>query len=384
MLEDGQLARILILTTDITETRLAEVALEKPRQQRDTKVRELHSAFSTEPAILEQLADVAKETLREAEGLRTSEDLADPGGKLHRDLHTLKGNSGTLDFDHLASAAGALEDLLASVRTHPDPGDWEKWRGLLPELAGAIERLEGLREKRNEGSAGSLSVNRERFDSILGLLHAEGIDGPTAALRLEALDAVPFSRCCAHYPRLLKSQAERLGKTEPELNIHGAKQLIPRSIVRVFDTCLVHLIRNAIAHGIEDDATRASRGKSRWGKIDISAEIGDEWAVLSVSDDGAGIDTERLVQKALEAEHLSETEASALSDQDKLDLVFRVGLSSRESVDELSGRGVGMDAVKHTVERQGGTIAVRSRLGEGVEVTIRLSIRKPELPGVYE
>ncbi len=379
VLEDEQLARILLLTTDITETRLAEDALERAREQRDIEVRELHSAFGTEPAILEQLVDVAKDTLREAEGLRSLEDLADPGGKLHRDLHTLKGNSGTLDFDTLASAAGDLEDVLAGVRSHPDPGDWEKWRQLLPGLAQAIEHLEGLREKRNAGSVGSLSVNRERFNAILGLLRADSLDGPEAATRLEALDSVPFGRCCTHYPRLLKSQAERLGRAEPELNIHGADQWVPRSLVPVFDTCLVHLIRNALAHGIEDDHVRATRGKSRSGRIEITAEIGEQWASLSVSDDGGGIDVERLVQKALAANHLSQADVAALGDQDKIDLVFRAGLSSRESVDELSGRGVGMDAVKHAVEQQGGTIAVQSSVGEGVEVSIRLPIRKPEM-----
>ncbi len=384
VIEDEHLARILLLATDITAAKSTEDALEKARAQRDAEVRELQSVFTTEPSILNHLLDVARETVREVEAARIREDFTDPSGRLFRDVHTLKGNAGTLDFDDLANAAGALEDALTGARANADSEARETWRHLIAELERAIDRLQGLMHKFDKGSARSLTVDRDRFAAVVGLLHAEGIDGPTAALRLEALDAVDFGRFCQHYERLVAAQSLRLKKTLPEFEVLGADEWIPRSLTPVFETCLVHLIRNAIAHGIEDDEVRETHGKPPRGKIEVAVAFDAEnhQIRLSVSDDGSGIDGEHLARKALESRLLTAATVETMSDQNKVELVFLAGLSSRDSADELSGRGVGMDAVKHAVEKQGGNIEVRSRSGEGAEFVVRLPLRKPDLTRV--
>jgi two-component system chemotaxis sensor kinase CheA len=170
-------------------------------------------------------------------------------------------------------------------------------------------------------------------------------------------------------PRL----AERFGK-QVELAIEGGDLRVDVDVLRPVIRELGHLVRNAIDHGIEPTDQRA--GKPAAGRLTIRvAEHGPGYQ-LQVIDDGGGIDVERLIAKACAAGLCSERDLAGRGRQDLLDLVFLDGLSSAETTSEVSGRGVGMSAIRSVVEAAGGTIHVHSVLGQGTRVEITLPARR--------
>ena len=137
---------------------------------------------------------------------------------------------------------------------------------------------------------------------------------------------------------------------------------------------MVHLIRNSIDHGIEDAKDRAMTDKPKQGTIRVNAYNKDDSEVVEISDDGKGIDVGRVGQKALERGLIDADRVEAMSLNDKLQLIFLPGLSTKEQVSDLSGRGVGMDVVASMVRRMGGQIAIDSRQGLGTRVTMSLPL----------
>lgn len=159
-----------------------------------------------------------------------------------------------------------------------------------------------------------------------------------------------------------------------ELTTDGEDVTLDRSIITELDDALVHLVRNAVDHGIEPAAERAAAGKSETGSVTVRAERRRDRAVIEVEDDGAGIDLAGLRETAVEAGVLSESEAETLSESETYELLFEAGLSTTEEVTSTSGRGVGLDAVDDIVTRLDGDISVESSEGEGTTITLTLPV----------
>jgi len=158
------------------------------------------------------------------------------------------------------------------------------------------------------------------------------------------------------------------------LVVTGAETEIDKLLVEELGDPLLHMLRNAIDHGIETPDERARVQKPPTGTIALNAYQKGNHVVIEVEDDGRGIDTARLVQKAVELGSLSTSEADQLSHGEALALMFLPGLSTKSGITELSGRGVGMDVVKTNISRIGGVIDVHSELGIGTKITITLPV----------
>lgn len=159
-----------------------------------------------------------------------------------------------------------------------------------------------------------------------------------------------------------------------ELTTDGEDVTLDRSIITELDDALVHLVRNAVDHGIEPTAERAAAGKSETGSVTVRAERRRDRAVIEVEDDGAGIDLAGLRETAVEAGVISESEAETLSESETYELLFEAGLSTTEEVTSTSGRGVGLDAVDDIVTRLDGDITVESSDGDGTTITLTLPV----------
>lgn len=187
-------------------------------------------------------------------------------------------------------------------------------------------------------------------------------------MRLVAIDQV-FRR----FPRVVRDASIKLGKPL-RLAVSGGHTEIDKSIVEVISDPLIHLIRNACDHGIEAPDVRRASGKPEEGIINLSARrVGNQIAV-EVEDDGAGINPDRVVAKALQKGLVNAQEVNDWTDQQKIALIFLPEFSTAEKVSDMSGRGVGMDVVKTTVDSLGGAIAVSSVLGRGSRFTIKLPL----------
>ncbi|MGB5899877.1 MAG: response regulator [Geitlerinemataceae cyanobacterium] len=184
---------------------------------------------------------------------------------------------------------------------------------------------------------------------------------------------VPFSQIAERLPRGVRDNAIKFGK-QVELNIEGRDTLIDKMILEHLNDPMTHLVNNAVAHGIETVEERAKKGKSQAGRIDISTFHQGNQTIISVTDDGAGIDTARVKQKAIQKKLITAGQAEKMSDIEVYDLLFLPGFSIRDSADDLAGRGVGMDVVKTKLNEIRGTVNTDSTLGKGTTFTIRLPL----------
>ncbi|OQX68565.1 MAG: hypothetical protein B6A08_09870 [Sorangiineae bacterium NIC37A_2] len=184
---------------------------------------------------------------------------------------------------------------------------------------------------------------------------------------------VPLSQVFDRLARGVRQTSRELSR-DVRLVVTGAETEIDKLLVEELGDPLLHMLRNAIDHGIEALDERARVQKPQTGTIALNAYQKGNHVVIEVEDDGRGIDTARLVQKAVELGSLSTSEADQLSHGEALALMFLPGLSTKSGITELSGRGVGMDVVKTNISRIGGVIDVHSELGIGTKITITLPV----------
>jgi len=317
---------------------------------------------------------------------------------------------GPVARDRVVGEAGeGREELLGKVRTLLDL----LGQGARPETATTISREaghsdgDGRRKEKNIGQKGNQNafrVRRETAEALMGLagemviaknslpylvkkLETAGMAEHARELkeRYHYLDRIareihdrvmdiwllPVQEVFGRFPRYVRDQAKALDK-KVDLVTAGGDTRIDRDIIEDIYEPLLHLVRNCLDHGLEEPEERLSLGKNATGVIRLSAFRRGDRIVLQVSDDGRGIDVEALVTKAISNGKLTTEQAEAMGRQEKMKLVFLPGLSSKEGISELSGRGVGMDAVETTVSRLGGTIQLESAPGQGTMFTIDL------------
>ena len=191
--------------------------------------------------------------------------------------------------------------------------------------------------------------------------------------RVLELRTAPLVRVTDHLPRTARQVAEMLGK-RVEVEIVGAELELDRSILDRLSEPLLHLVRNAVDHGLEGPEDRLAAGKSEIGHLRVEARRQKDSILIDVSDDGRGIDLGSVLQRAIDAGLLHPDLADDLPPEEVVSFVFHPGLSTAVRVSEVSGRGVGMDAVKATIESLGGGVELRTELGKGTTTTLVVPI----------
>jgi len=159
-----------------------------------------------------------------------------------------------------------------------------------------------------------------------------------------------------------------------DLSLEGGEHAVDRRILEKIESPIVHLLRNAIDHGIEKAEERARAGKPAHGKLDVTTRHTGDAVEIVIADDGRGIDTASIRAALIRKKSMSEEQVAELSTEQLLDFLFESGFSTREEVSQISGRGVGLDSVKYAVERLGGEVRLESRPGEGSRVILRLPL----------
>lgn len=250
-----------------------------------------------------------------------------------------------------------------TLRVEPERID--RLMALLGDLVTAKGALPRLARDAGEGGAlaGGIKETAARLDAVTAeLQHA------VLGLRL-----VPLARIFEPLPRLVREASRRLGK-QVELRLEGSETEADKDVLDTLGEPLLHLVRNALGHGIEEPGRRRAMGKPETGTIRVAARQERDGVAVSVTDDGAGIDPSALRRKAVER-GLAEADAvAAMTDAQALRLVFLPGLSTAADVSDLSGRGVGMDAVASAVHSAGGRVEIDSTPGQGTTVRLLLPL----------
>jgi len=186
----------------------------------------------------------------------------------------------------------------------------------------------------------------------------------------------PVQQLFSRFPRMVRDLSHSLNK-EVNLVLEGGETEIDRTIMEEMSDPLIHLIRNAIDHGIESAEIRKQLGKPKKGTLRITALPQDSNVIITVEDDGAGIDVQQIKQLAVKKQIITEQEANNMTEQQLINLIFHTGFSTSQKVSDVSGRGVGMDIVKNHVEKLNGIIDVETYAGAGTKFIIKLPIRLP-------
>ena len=251
-------------------------------------------------------------------------------------------------------------------RIRVDATQLDELVGLAGELAVLSDNLMGIRE----------------MDGVTRYLHAlESLQRVSREIRDTTLDLrmVPVDELFSRFPRVVRDLADRSGK-EIELRIIGQDTRLDRTIVERLSDPMVHLIRNAVDHALEVPQEREQKGKSRVGRITLSAGHEGDRVAIRVEDDGRGLDREKIVRKGIGQGMIAP--GTAAEDPRVVSLIFEPGFSTRDTVSELSGRGVGLDVVRDAVRALRGTVTVESVPGKGTAFIFRLPLTLALIDGL--
>ncbi len=265
-----------------------------------------------------------------------------------------------------ASAASSQPKQESTVRV--DTKRLDEIMNLVGELVLVRNRLLTLRN----GS----EVDIEEISNAVSNLDHVTTDLQTAVMKTRMQ---PVKKVFGRFPRVVRDLARKLGK-EIELELRGEDTDLDKNLVEALADPLVHLVRNAVDHGIEPPEERVKAGKPRVGKIILAAEQEGDHILLSITDDGRGMDPEKLKRKAIEKGLIDEMTAAQMSDKEAFELIMAPGFSTAEVISDISGRGVGMDVVKSMITRLNGSIEIDSVPGQGTQIKIRVPLTLAILP----
>jgi len=357
--------------------------------------------------------------------------------EIFRHVHTLKSSSAMLEFSDVAELAHSCEDLMDRLRKNEltvtqDTIDvlfeiTDKLEMMVKEhaegrhggagfkdIARKIEKMSSGAPKPDEKSAdskprktsslslekihtvkvdmdlldamfnivGELIINKKRVDTIIAGSTSKELKTVLAAMdrminelqeNVSAARLVPVGEIFQKFPRLVRDLAREAGR-EIELILEGSEIELDKSVLDTIGEPLLHLLRNAVDHGIETAESRQQQGKKRMGTIKLAASRMENHVSISVTDDGAGIEPKQLKEVFVRKGLIKPEEAESLQDSDILEMLFEPGVSSAEKVTEVSGRGVGLDVVRNSVKQLGGTVNIITDKGKGTNFTLRLPL----------
>ncbi len=298
-----------------------------------------------------------------------------------------------LDQLHGAAAPGAITPP-AAARPAPTPAPPAPKPAVRPAAAranGEAEQTIRVDTKRLDAIVnlvGELVLSRNRLKTLRARIRDEELDRAVSSLDIATArlqSAVmrtrmqPVGKVFSRFPKVARDVARSLQK-EVDLQLVGADTELDRNLVEALADPLVHLVRNAIDHGIELPSLREAGGKPRQGHVRLSAQQEGDYVTIEIRDDGAGIDPERLRAKALEKGLIDPEAAARLTHDECLHLIFLPGFSTKAEVTDISGRGVGMDVVQSRIRELSGQIQIHSELGRGSRIVIRVPLTLAILP----
>jgi two-component system chemotaxis sensor kinase CheA len=363
---------------------------------------ELFSEFLTDSA--ERLG------IAEAALVRTAGDPRGLDAAIHQ-VHAIRGTASFMEAPRLSALIEAAERMLLAARrrntfTAAEHAAFarcaERMRGIIAgaqdgeplgddtallEKLGAAEHanhrsVDHIPERFQQGAWRGLAADaREARETLSGLVPVAGPEsGPIEAIvqsslaieaETHALRRVPMESICRALPRLAEQAAALIGK-QVEVRVESGGLTLDAPIATEMRAALVHLVRNAVAHGVETPDLRRARGKPEAGTIRIAARRDGGDVCIDVSDDGIGLDLAAIRRRGIENGMIGAAQAVRLSDEETLSLLFAPGFSTARHVTALSGCGIGLDAVKASIETLGGRLEIESMRGAGLTYRMRL------------
>jgi two-component system chemotaxis sensor kinase CheA len=229
---------------------------------------------------------------------------------------------------------------------------------------------------RNRLSTLKAAMANEELANAVGNLDVVTADLQVAVMKTRMQ---PIKKVFGRFPRVVRDLARSLNK-EVDLEMIGEDTDLDKNLVEALADPLIHLVRNAVDHGVEGPAEREQAGKPRKGKVILSADQEGDHILLSIEDDGKGMDADVLRRKAVEKGMMDAEAAARLDEKECYNLIFAPGFSTKTEISDVSGRGVGMDVVKTRIAQMNGMVEIDSKLGRGSKIVIKLPLTLAIMP----
>jgi signal transduction histidine kinase len=291
---------------------------------------------------------------------------------LFRNMHTIKGNARTYGLSNMTNVVHECEQTYDDLRHHPEM-EWPHGR-LLEELTLTREVLNEYAQinehklgRKTTGITGALdkfvNIGKDQINHVIHLLDSATTSGTDALVvtmqkvrsHLALIGTEKIEDTLSGLMKSLPSLAKELGKAQPKCSIHHHQIVVTSPASEMLKNVFMHLYRNSMDHGIETPDVRVAQGKPEGGHIELSLSLNQDHLTLTLHDDGRGLAIDKIAAKAREAGLMGEASASP---QEIAQLIFKSGFSTADKVTEVSGRGVGMDAVRGFVQAEGGDIKI--------------------------
>lgn len=414
-------AKIMVIVQDITEKKVLEQEVERKEQQFKDNIEQIVEVIRMDRELFEEFVKESKDSLLEFEPIliklrkdRYNKDYID---NLFRIMHTLKGNSKIFNLERISAEAHAIESLLSPIREGTDVmtdelldkilNRFDRFNSFFSQILDIYNKIfrgismdtgrtrSAQRQKEDDeiikvkvhtlNRLAQLIKEADRIiaEDISGTISSKTVRGKIEIIenlfketekQLESMRKINLGRLFARFPRMVHDLSQLFGK---KINFvtEGDELEVDKYIFdRVADP-LVHIIRNSADHGIEKPHERISLGKPAEGLIQLSAATNKSELVIDITDDGKGLDPEKIKNMALEKGFISHEQASDLTEAEAIKLIFIPGFSTVNRITSVSGRGVGMDVVKmHIEEKLKGSIYIESAVNAGLKITLTVPL----------
>ncbi len=337
---------VMVVFEDRTAVAVAQRELEQEKQAHEAEMESISAILKAGPAALKDFVDESRQGLLSA--MQAIPNLAERNtlNQAFREIHSVKGSAGMMGFHRIAADAHAAEGLLAGVRDRDQPAD--------EAMKSSVEQ--------------AVKVVFSDFDSIQKLYSSF-----TAFTSGPLLDSA--GQTASSLDRFLDSlrqmTADLSVRVQKEITFHAQNGVGDLPFLAKVKNPLIHMIRNAVDHGVEDPFERLGKGKPKEGNIRLAVSRDGDSYLIEVADDGAGIDFDRVRMKGIQKKLIPEGDGD-VSNSKLLSLLFMPGFSSRDDVTEISGLGVGLDVVKDAVTALGGKISVATGKDKGTRLSLRI------------
>jgi two-component system, chemotaxis family, sensor kinase CheA len=396
ILSDGVIHKIMVTARDVTELKSMQAAAEG--QKKELQI--IGQILKASPSKFDRFAENAHKLLDKNEALIKENNIKDVRtvADLFVNMHTIKGNARTYNFSYITDPVHEAENVYDRLRKETEY-PWNP-QALLTDLnlvRDAVNQYCQIKtdklsfsDKEAASNKDVVAIPKANFAALIADFESM-IQAPTVSLekiqtllsRVKTFDSIPFIQVIGELIDSLPSLAKQLEKEPPQVNDTTNRLFIRSEFANMINDVATHLLRNCVDHGIESPAERIAKQKPARGIINIAAEMSTEGAAILLWDDGKGLNLKRIKEKAIEAKHLSE--ADLQNPQKIAECLFLSGVSTAEKITAISGRGVGMDAVRQYLQQNGCNIKLQ--LAEGasanddfVPFTLKIALHK----NIYE
>jgi signal transduction histidine kinase len=401
---DGRVSTLMVILQDVSLIKNLESKIGQQQQQHEDELNEISEIIKLDYATFESFIFESKKIISESikiiETLEPEPVSTDKINDMFRKMHTLKGNSHAFNFVQLGRLAHKVEDCFAALRDHKitlsdnlrnDVSmllfQIEQKLDSIIVLAKSVMSGKDLGKVRTDNRDVFIRVKLEKVMNLVQLVQrfqrTDIRDIETITNLFDAVDVAvrnlrqcPAMRLLSRFPKMVKDLSVALGKNV-NANIYGGEVEMDLDILDKMANAIVHMVRNAVDHGVEPPDQRSDAGKSFIARIDVKLSRQDGEFIFTVSDDGRGIDKNAILNQALEEGIVAERDAASMSDEQIFALVLQPGFTTAEKVTDISGRGIGMNVVAEILRALNGAIEIKSEKGVGSSFKITIPDSKP-------